>query len=673
MFDRESLSFTSVPRVEAELTFKEQKEKATLRLEKYGTRALTGFQEEIRIAREKINSIPDSELKESQLRKLEALEDRFQIRVMEIVSKQSWETLGKIQQAKERFDSGQADFTEIHKKIDQISFKGVKRTKIALAEEVAKLTHELAVDVLQVRAQRKPSIKGSIQSTQYRLKGVKTAIKWFEIAVKKELSSEANPKWATIKKEIRFRNSKALSKITPASQMVTRALNMKGKIMLASGERAAATDVVNQWTSEYSVSNKSCFFGNRSAVLAMERKHVKLTPVEKSVAMGRAIREGDTRSRKAILQEAVSQKHARINQEKARKMLSVELDQQLNNPRSANKEIETINAYMEIIRDPARRPELQALMKAGDIQVTSNDQGIAYSFPKIVMQLDHTTVGLLTLLGPEKEMWKNEYEALKQFDGKTLPFYLQMGNAKVEINCKWNINMYDFGVAEISSGNIATDKLTKAGILGSAVSFFTNAKRDQDRLNRQAFAQTLKRFQTYQLKIGEQLAELKRLEPTPHVQEQQKRLREDLAKAQYLMRQIKSAGGVSNCNKLGNAYALPARLMLLEFIMGGASHYHCKSGKDRTGLLDIEIKYLAQQLEKRVKDPKHEIPLYQKDESREDRKLRNQIALQSGNLEITEANTGEIGIKTIRRQAGMRVFGKEFVEKLARQEKHVKG
>ena len=88
-------------------------------------------------------------------------------------------------------------------------------------------------------------------------------------------------------------------------------------------------------------------------------------------------------------------------------------------------------------------------------------------------------------------------------------------------------------------------------------------------------------------------------------------------------------------------YALPARLALLTGKLGLTPGFNCKSGKDRTGQLDAEIKFLATQIERargQVPEPGVEL-------SSEEQDLYRTIVLNSGNHEIQRMNTGHAGYK----------------------------
>ena len=87
-------------------------------------------------------------------------------------------------------------------------------------------------------------------------------------------------------------------------------------------------------------------------------------------------------------------------------------------------------------------------------------------------------------------------------------------------------------------------------------------------------------------------------------------------------------------------YALPARLALLTHKLGLTPAYNCKSGKDRTGQLDAEIKFLATRIESGGEAPRPGADL-----SAPEQALYRNVALNAGNHEVQQLNTGFAGYK----------------------------
>ena len=91
-----------------------------------------------------------------------------------------------------------------------------------------------------------------------------------------------------------------------------------------------------------------------------------------------------------------------------------------------------------------------------------------------------------------------------------------------------------------------------------------------------------------------------------------------------------------------DAYKLAARVSLLAHKTGVVPLTNCKSGKDRTGMLDAEIKFLAA----RIDPMTGAVPEPGRIESSEDRELFHKMLMETGNLEIQEYNVGARGYKT---------------------------
>ncbi|AMO57379.1 inositol phosphate phosphatase SopB [Endozoicomonas montiporae] len=89
-----------------------------------------------------------------------------------------------------------------------------------------------------------------------------------------------------------------------------------------------------------------------------------------------------------------------------------------------------------------------------------------------------------------------------------------------------------------------------------------------------------------------------------------------------------------------DAYKLAARVALLTHKLGAVPLMNCKSGKDRTGMLDAEIKFLAARIDNDGKVPE---PGSLTDD---EKALFREMLLKSGNHEVQEMNVGVRGYKT---------------------------
>ncbi|EGF7348146.1 type III secretion system effector inositol phosphate phosphatase [Escherichia coli] len=97
-------------------------------------------------------------------------------------------------------------------------------------------------------------------------------------------------------------------------------------------------------------------------------------------------------------------------------------------------------------------------------------------------------------------------------------------------------------------------------------------------------------------------------------------------------------------NDGGEPYKLSQRISMLAYEIGAVPCWNCKSGKDRTGMHDAEVK--------REVIMKHQSGEYSKVNgklSKEDQVLFGEILINSGNMEIQENNTGVPGSKVIKK------------------------
>ena len=87
-------------------------------------------------------------------------------------------------------------------------------------------------------------------------------------------------------------------------------------------------------------------------------------------------------------------------------------------------------------------------------------------------------------------------------------------------------------------------------------------------------------------------------------------------------------------------YKMVSRLALVSHLMGETTLYNCKSGKDRTGQLDAEAKYLAA-----VGHTTGTIPEPDAEYTQESRRERTNFALNTGNHEMQQMTAGLKGYK----------------------------
>ena len=112
--------------------------------------------------------------------------------------------------------------------------------------------------------------------------------------------------------------------------------------------------------------------------------------------------------------------------------------------------------------------------------------------------------------------------------------------------------------------------------------------------------------------------------------------------ARTLLAQCEQVLGVHGERRDANdAYKVAARIAVLAHLIGGVPCWNCKSGKDRTGQMDVECKFLAALIARGEPIPAPGATL-----TGDQMGLFRSIAFKGGNFEVQKANTGFAGFKT---------------------------
>jgi len=161
--------------------------------------------------------------------------------------------------------------------------------------------------------------------------------------------------------------------------------------------------------------------------------------------------------------------------------------------------------------------------------------------------------------------------------------------------------------ADIIDFNLGVNKgatvLATNPIIGEAVSGtkYANTLVNDESMIRLQIA-TTSRVQKKQTELNSKIAlrtnnpptdteELKKLDAEINV------LTRDIATITELRNQIAAMWEDGSYREAGNEpYKLASRVALLSHLLGGGTVFNCKSGKDRTGQLDAEVKFLAFQI-----------------------------------------------------------------------------
>ncbi len=85
---------------------------------------------------------------------------------------------------------------------------------------------------------------------------------------------------------------------------------------------------------------------------------------------------------------------------------------------------------------------------------------------------------------------------------------------------------------------------------------------------------------------------------------------------------------------------MPVRLAVLAELLGVKVAFNCKSGKDRTGELDAEIKHFKLQMALTGK-----VPQPDRERTPEEQRHFHEVLTNSGNFEMQRLNTGFAGYK----------------------------
>lgn len=211
----------------------------------------------------------------------------------------------------------------------------------------------------------------------------------------------------------------------------------------------------------------------------------------------------------------------------------------------------------------------------------------------------------------ERQMLNEQIAAWRDLEGETLEFDVpdpdNPNGAPIKMKFKIDVAAFNFGVNQVGVGKLS-------GIAG--------VWDVSDPINRQGWTKLRQRATNNDLLSG---------------------LPEDRQDVIRVLREqiddILRQQGERTDNH--DAYKVVARINALSYLLDGVPAWNCKSGKDRTGELDVETKFLMTLIDRRLPIP---APGARLDD--EQRKIFQTIALQGGNHEVQEYNTGIGGFKT---------------------------
>lgn len=230
--------------------------------------------------------------------------------------------------------------------------------------------------------------------------------------------------------------------------------------------------------------------------------------------------------------------------------------------------------------------------------------------------------------GNEKKMLEGQMKALASLAKREQPCEIEIKNAngekqKVLVNIK--VNAFNFGV---NKGAFMMGGVPLNRIFGWGVSTNLNKVPMDNLIGSKSTRKTA------ETGIGGEVAKF--------LKDNENKLPEkQLDIIRTLAQQVAKMWDDGSYRSAGHEpYKLVSRLALLSSMIGGDTCWNCKSGKDRTGQLDVEAKRLAAEIWMSGKVPE---PDAEPDTQTKANRFR--MAMEGGNLEIQNYNTGAPGFK----------------------------
>lgn len=298
------------------------------------------------------------------------------------------------------------------------------------------------------------------------------------------------------------------------------------------------------------------------------------------------------------------------------------------------------------------------------------------------IELDMTSINLLTpdtgrwlfggkdKGGTDRAITRDQLKTLQAIDGtvRELSFVDDTGKSHT-IKVKPNVAAFSFGVNEG-----ATRDGFKAGMMyyapGGGKGSFDNVKADN--------ALAMNKL------IGDPLAETSALDENSKIGKFLSDPTKSAADKQIVMELREQIRTMWNNDDFmvhgGDPHKMVSRLSVLTHLLGETPCFNCKSGKDRTGTLDVEAKFLATRIafnkERAISQGIDPTTISLVPEpgplSVEEQAMFRQFAISTGNLEVQEYNTGIGGYKTGAQHAlQARLGDKESVSRFIGGAKHV--
>jgi len=318
------------------------------------------------------------------------------------------------------------------------------------------------------------------------------------------------------------------------------------------------------------------------------------------------------------------------------------------------------------VKDPQQRAQLARekaydLLKAMVVQYLKSrepDEQQAILQGQRMPTITVVSTALLTsFLGKlDHKLLQVHADAFESFHGQETEFDIIFGGQPQRVRVRFNIINFNKAVNEFRW-------------------FGASRSSQQLKMNRQAI-QRLRTFKDEGLRLLQEklesnrgkLAELGEAEEAEALRRQNQALAVQIEKVNQLWARIEkvSARYWRLFSGSGSCYELPALVSNLAYQLGAMVHYNCMSGKDRTGMADVEAKLLAYQMDQRVKEAQESgvsldqvdlVPKYNTF-TEGDAEAATRLMFESGNLDIQQINTGVAGYKVRGAMAGLASGGR---------------
>lgn len=403
---------------------------------------------------------------------------------------------------------------------------------------------------------------------------------------------------------IPFKYHHSVSVIRPFNKMVDPFIpDLQAERMYRSAERANTQCIANLQQSQYYLNDQEVFSGFRSAALTTAKEKWRSSLYDK-------------------LPKKLANERRKI-----RKLLTLQVSQYL--------------------RQAENRPLLEHIRS---LIRNKGSEGVRIVLDEPIYPV---FLNLMSMFLWEGRMTKLEEQALKDLSGKQT-FSLLIDNCRVSIQADLKMAYFNLPSSSLATQNIlntAPRSVKKLFIilLLTLLQWVLCLKTKQKKLNQTAWNTLRTSYECFCQKMDQILSQ----DTWTNVEKQEFSLRQ--AMADKIFQQLEKFEKVNRGfhSSIKNPFSIQSRIAVLQYLIGQPLHWHCKSGKDRTGVVDNEIKYLTHILHTSFELPAISL----KKETAFQKAVRCLIALKAGNGLVAFENTGEFGIKNVKNGALRHIYG----------------